>query len=98
MLTEKEKIKEKEEEEGNTLTKKEKIKEKKKKKANTLEVKFNVRGIFGSSFHELFGGPREKTPGSHHLFSFLSTQPKTYSKKFFFLFSLQSFLSTLFHL
>ena len=35
------------------ITEKEKIKGKRKKKVNTLEVESNVRGIFGSSFHEL---------------------------------------------
>ena len=39
--------------EANMITEKEKIKGKRKKKVNTLEVESNVRGIFGSSFHEL---------------------------------------------
>ena len=49
-------------------------------------------------------GPREKTPGPHHLFSCLtiyfpsSPLNQTHSKKFSFSFSLQSFPSTLFHL
>ena len=86
---------------ANTLTEK----EKKKKKANTLEVKSNRRGIFESSFHELshlcflfilgrklFGRSREKTPGSHHLFSFLHTQPSTLQKSF-----PSHFLSKIFH-
>ena len=44
------------------ITEKEKIKGKRKKKVNTLEVESNVRGIFGSSFHELL-------PQSHLVFS-----------------------------
>ena len=106
MLIEKEKKKKKSKNrQANTLTEKEKIKEKKKKKANTLEVKSNGRGIFERSFHELshlcflfilgrklFGRSREKTPGSHHLFSFLHTQPSTLQKSFPF-----HFLSKIFH-
>ena len=87
------------------VNKKRKNQRKKKKKANTLEVKSNGRGIFESSFHELshlcflfilgrklFGRSREKTPGSHHLFSFLHTQPSTLQKSFPF-----HFLSKIFH-
>ena len=44
-----------------------------------------------------FGGSKKKTPRSHYLFSFFPTQPNT-PKKFSFPFSLQSFLSILFHL
>ena len=86
-------------------------KKKRKKKAKTLEVKSNVRGIFGSSFHELsplsflpilgkelFGEPREKIPEPYHLFSFISTQPNILKKSFSSHFCLQSFPSTLFHL
>ena len=86
-------------------------KKKKKKKANTLEAKSNVRGIFRNLFHEhplpvfslcflpmlgrkLFGRPKEKT-----LFIFLLPHPTKHTlKKFSFLFSLQSFPFTLFHL
>ena len=49
---------------------------------------------------EFFGGPKEKTLKPHYLFSFLpSLHPTNHiPKKFSFLFSPQSFLSTLFHL
>ena len=39
-----------------------------------------------------FGGPREKRPGPHHLFSFLPIQPNTCQKSFPFY-----FLSKVFH-
>ena len=54
-----------------------------------------MKGILGSSFHELpppsflpilerklFGGPGEKTPGPYHLFSFFPTQPNILQKSF----------------
>ena len=41
---------------------------------------------------EHFGGPREKTPGPHHLFFFLPTQPNIFQKKFH-----SHFLSKVFH-
>ena len=86
--------------------------ERKKIKSQHIgDLKVNFKGIFGSSFHEflplsflsilerkLFGRPGEKTPKPHHLFSFLPTQPNTLKKIILFLFSLQSFPSSLFHL
>ena len=54
--------------------------------------------IFSPFWRKLFGGLREKTPGLYHLFSFLPTQPNTFQKSFFFLFSFKSILFTLFHL
>ena len=43
-----------------------------------------------------FGGSRKKTPGPHHLFSFLPIQPNTHQKSFFSYF-LFYFLSKVFH-
>ena len=79
---------------ANTLIEKGKNQRKKKKKAHTLEVKSNVKGIFGSSFHELpslsflpilerklFCRLEEKTHRSHHLFFFLLIQSNILQKK-----------------
>ena len=40
---------------------------------------------------KLFGGSGEKTPRSHHLFSFLPIQPNTLQKSFFFHFFFKVF-------
>ena len=73
-----------------------------------MEVKSNIRGIFKNSFHELppsflsilerklFGGSREKTPGLHHLFSFIPTQLNTLQKSFFSHFLFKVFHSSYF--
>ena len=75
-------------------------KEEKKKSQHVVNLEVNSKGIFGSSFHELFslsflsileiklfGGPEEKTPRPHNLFSFLPTQPNTLQKVFIPIFS-----------
>ena len=72
------------------------LKKKKKKKGYQMDVL--CPNIFSPFWRELFGGLREKTPGLHYLFSFLPTQPNTFQKSFFFLFSVKSILFTLFHL
>ena len=103
------KSKEKNKEEVNMLIiEKEKIK---KRKSQHVGGEVQREGDFWSSFHELlplsfltilgkklFGGLGEKTLELHHLFSFLPTQPNILKKSFNFPFSLQNFLSTLFHL
>ena len=66
-----------------------------------LNSPFSLFSFFPILEREFFGGPEEKIFGSYHLLSFLSTQPNTFpkkkKKKKSFLFSLQSFLSALFH-
>ena len=47
---------------------------------------FNFLSILG---RKLFGGPREKTPEFHHLFSFFLTQPNILQKNFLCIFSSQ---------
>ena len=66
-----------------------------KKNHHVVNLEVNSKGIFGSSFHELFSlsflsilerklfdGPEEKKPRPHYLFSSLSIQPNTLQKVF----------------
>ena len=76
----------------------EKPKEKKKKRMCTwafLSIKqsfFSAFSFLSTLERKLFGGPEEKTSESHHLFSFLPTQPITLQKSF-----PSHFLSKVFH-
>ena len=64
-----------------------------------LPIKFLPLNFLSILERKHFGGPKEKTLGLYQFFFFPSLPLTKHSpKKFSFLFSLQSFLSTLFHL